>query len=169
MYNFHPYNVLWAIATNIPQRLVLCSRDTHEWTHLSARWRRTAARRGRGLVRPPLDWRLPSGSSCRVWRAGKRSTCCSGPPGASGACTSVLRMTGELDYIHLISVTYNVHLRTQHTPTIFLNVWHKVLINCSQRKRRFKNRCSISTKIKALRFIISHWRKLIHLHCKTKL
>ncbi len=28
MYNFDPYNVLLAIATNIPQRLLLCSRDT---------------------------------------------------------------------------------------------------------------------------------------------
>ncbi len=76
-------------------------RHIFEWTHLSAWWRRTAARRGRGLARPPLDWRLLSGSSCRVWRAGKRSTCCTGPPGASGACTSVLRMTGELYYISI--------------------------------------------------------------------
>ncbi len=28
MYNFDPYNVLLAIATDIPQRLLLCSRDT---------------------------------------------------------------------------------------------------------------------------------------------
>lgn len=53
-------------------------------------WRRKAARRGREWEQPPLGWRPRSGSSCPVWKAGRRNTCCTCPLGASAACTSDL-------------------------------------------------------------------------------
>lgn len=72
-------------------------------------------------MRPPLGLRLQNGSSCPVWLADKRSTCCNDLLGVLATCTSVL------------------HRREIKQSQEMIQLW--LLINCIVRDR--STNCSL--------------------------